>query len=548
MCPDRLESAYHQPIRNGSCPDHQPLRLLLIEDDQTDAFLVREYLASNGDVRVELAHVQQLSTGLAHLKDGRLDAALVDLNLPDSLGVDTVAQVHACNPRIPIVVLTGSDDKQTALDAVRAGADDYLCKRDLEPTLLVRTIRYAIERAAHRQAEAAFLADQARSKEVLRKSEERYRRLLGAITSYTYSVTFTDGTWSTRHTQGCLAVTGYSPEEYAADPYLWIRMVHPEDRDKVTQYVDKLRAGGQVPSIEHRILRKNGRTCWIRNTILPRHDAAWHLVGWEGVVEDISERKQAEEVTRQREAHLWAAQAIQARLWPKTPPSLPGFDIAGASSAAEFAAGDFFDYLTMPDESIGLVVGDVAGHGLGPALVMALTYAHLRSLVTAHTDIRDVLKSVNRFLIKETDHFVSLFFGRLLPGTRSFVAVNAGHPPGYVVNRSGHVKAQLESTTFPLAIAPDAEFPYCEPVALETGDIIVLTTDGIREAYSLEGPAFGDGRLLDVVRANRDRSAAEIVDAAQRAVQEFCRPGKPSDDITAIVVKVGPGVQSPDSG
>jgi len=134
-----------------------------------------------------------------------------------------------------------------------------------------------------------------------------------------------------------------------------------------------------------------------------------------------------------------------------------------------------------------------------------------------------------------------------LPDTRSFVAVNAGHPPGYVVDQFGHVKAQLESTTFPLAVAPDAEFPYCEPVALETGDVIVLTTDGIREARPPEGPTFGDGRLLDAVRANRDRSAAEIVDVVQRAVQEFCRPGKPCDDMTAIVVKVGAEVQSPDS-
>ncbi len=661
MCPDQPESASRHPHRQSSFRDGERLQLLLIEDDPDDAFAIREYIASNGDVRVELAHVQQLSTGLAHLKDGRFDVALVDLNLPDSLGVDTVVQVHACNPGIPIVVLTGADDKQTALEAVRAGAEDYLCKRDLEPKLLVRTIRYAVERAWRRHAQeecrdkekryrALFeespdgvvlidpstgravefnhaacqclgysrdeftrlsisdyearetpdeirrhiekvlregrddfetahrtkaggiknilatvkplvlsgepllhcifrdITDRKRAKELLRKSQERYRHILEAITSYTYSVTFADGFWSTKHTRGCLAVTGYSPEDYAADPYLWIRMVDPEDRRRVTEHIADIRAGKKLPPIEHRILHKNGRTCWIRNTILPRHDAAGRLAGWEGVVEDITERKQAEEVTRQREAHLWAAQAIQARLWPKAPPSLPGFDIAGASCAAEFAAGDFFDYLTMSDGSIGLVVGDVAGHGLGPALIMALTYAHLRSLVSAHTDIRDILGSVNRFLIKETDHFVSLLFGRILPGTRSFVAVNAGHPPGYVVDRSGNVKAQLDSTTFPLAVTPDAEFPYCKPVALESGDVIVLTTDGIREARLPEGPAFGDGGLLDVVRANRERSAAEIVDAVQRAVQEFCRPGRPCDDMTAIVVKVGPEVQSLDSG
>ena len=294
----------------------------------------------------------------------------------------------------------------------------------------------------------------------------------------------------------------------------------------------------ELPPIEHRILHKDGSTRWIRNTIIHRYDEQRRLSGYDGVVEDISERKRVEEVVRQREAHLLAAEAIQARLWPKAPPWLPGFDIAGAVYPAEFAAGDYFDYIPMPDGSVGFVVGDVAGHGLGPGIVMALAYAHLRSLVQVHNDIQDILTRLNRFLINETDHFVTFLFGRLIPGTRSFVAVNAGHPPGYVLDRCGHVKAQVGSTTLPLAVLPDAEFPSCDPVMLKPGDLVLLFTDGIPEARSPGGTVFGNERMLEVVGTNRDRPAVEIVEAIHCAVQEFCCPGKPCDDITAIVIKV----------
>ena len=147
---------------------------------------------------------------------------------------------------------------------------------------------------------------------------------------------------------------------------------------------------------------------------------------------------------------------------------------------------------------------------------------------------------VFRFLTNETDHFVTLIFGRLVPGARSFIGVNAGHPPGYVLNSSNRIKARIESKTMPLAILSDATFPSSDPVTLDTGDIILLLTDGILEARSAEGTAFGTERVLAIVRAHRDRSAREIIAAIHRGVCDFCQPDRPADDITAIVVKVGP--------
>ncbi len=521
--------------------DSEALRLLLIEDNPIDARVIREYLAQTNAVHIELEHVEQLSSGLARLTDGRFAGVLIGLSLPDTSSLETVTQVHNRHPQMPIVVLTGRHPQKFGLQAVKAGAEDYLAKEDLDPQLLVRTICDAIERAGHRRADQEY---RDRAEKTLRESEQRYRELLGAITSYTYSVTFVNGApAATHHTAGCLGATGYSPDEYTADPYLWFRMIHPDDRAQVQQYVVKILEGNRTQPIEHRIRHKNGGVRWIRNTIIQRRDEAGRLVGYDGLVEDVSARKEAEQALWEREAHLLAAAAIQARLWPRAPPALAGFDIAGASHPAEFAAGDYFDYVAMPDGSVGFVVGDVSGHGLGPAIVMALTYAHVRSLVQIYSQPAEILTRVNRFLVDETEPFVTLLFARLVPNTRSLTWINAGHPPGLILDSTNNIKTRLESTTVPLAVLPNPEFCSHDAVTLESGDMVLLLTDGILEARSAADTQFGIAGALEIVAANRSRPAGEIVAAIVRGVREFCSPEKPKDDITAMVIKVGPDDQ-----
>ncbi len=371
--------------------------------------------------------------------------------------------------------------------------------------------------------------------------ERRYRRLLAAVTSYTYSVHFQDGVpVSTEHGDGCVSVTGYSPEDYSLDPHLWITMVHPDDQETVEQYVDRILAGEELPPIEHRIVRKDGANRWVRDTIISHCDDDGQLVRYDGVVEDITERKKAQQALWDTEAQLLAAQKIQEGLLPHAAPALWGFDIAGALVPAEYAAGDYFDYLPMPDGSLGVVIGDVAGHGFAPALIMASTHVLLRSLTETRTDVGEILTRANSTLLRETEEqrFVTILFVRLDPETGSLVYASAGHPTGFVLDSAGEIKASLKSTGLPLAIIPDAKSAISGPIKLETGDTILLVTDGIIEARSPARDFFGEERMLEVVSANRDRSACEIVDSLFAAIQEFSQRSTPVDDTTAVVIKV----------
>jgi len=376
------------------------------------------------------------------------------------------------------------------------------------------------------------------TEEVVLEEGRRFCDLLTAVSGYTYTVKMRRGfPVETDHSWGCFTVTGYVPEDYVANPYLWIDMVHPEDRDPLRRYVERILACEEVSPIEHRIIRRDGAVRWVRDTIVPHHENG-SLVRYDGLVEDITDRREAEAALRETEASLRAAQEIQARLLPEKPPLLPGYDIAGASFPAMFTGGDYFDYLPMPDDSLGIVIGDVSGHGLGPALLMATLYAHLNSLVESQQDVSEILARANRFLAKETDRFITLFFGWLQPTTRKFAYASAGHPTGYVFGASGEVKMELESTAIPLAINADTDFPMGRSTVLEEGDVVFLLTDGILEAESPDERMFGVDRALETVRENLREPAEEILRRLLDTVADYSRPRKLIDDVTAIVIKV----------
>ncbi len=254
------------------------------------------------------------------------------------------------------------------------------------------------------------------------------------------------------------------------------------------------------------------------------------------------ERKRAEEELRTNQEQFRVAREIQQRLFPKSAPQSEVFDIAGASYPAEATGGDYFDYLSMAGGCLGIVVADVTGHGVGPALLMAETRAYLRTLALNARDAGDILTRANRVLAEDVDfeRFVTVILARLDPRSPSLNYASAGHPSGYVLDAAGQVKARLKRLGVPLGIQPDVDYASSPVISLSAGDIVLLLTDGIEEAMSPDNAFFGVDQVLDVVRAHSKRTAGEIVEALYRAVGEFSHGLPQLDDLTVVVVKVKP--------
>jgi serine phosphatase RsbU (regulator of sigma subunit) len=239
------------------------------------------------------------------------------------------------------------------------------------------------------------------------------------------------------------------------------------------------------------------------------------------------------------EQELRTAEQIQSHLFPQTPPSVRGLDIAGRAYSAGTGCGDYFDFFTLANEHVGLVVGDVTGHGMPSALRMMETRAYLRSLVKFQIDPGGILTELNQFMIREgayggdgTEQFVTLFLAIIDPETHQLTYASAGHL-AYVFRQSGET-LRLESTGLPLGIA-DLPLDTSPPIALSPGDILVIATDGIEESMNAHGEQFGASRLAAVVRDCQPCTAGNLVEHLYLSVTQFAAGLPQRDDITAMV-------------
>ncbi|MDP6380648.1 MAG: diguanylate cyclase, partial [Phycisphaerae bacterium] len=269
--------------------EKQPIRVLVIEDDPEDAAILRRHLKHMAFFHASMDHVLDWTQDVLHgLTDH--DIVLLDYRLGSGLTAqDVLQEIRETDNDIPVIVLTGVGDEQIAVEIMKAGATDYMVKEIVSAGLLDKAIRHAL-------ADRAVALEKSRLDATLRESEKRYRSLVDTLTEYLYSVKVEEGqVVPVLHSPGCLKVTGYAPEEYRKNPNLWLEMVFPEDRPRVVEHFESLMDGQTVEPIEHRIIHKDRQMRWIRNSPVPRLDEANRLVGYEGLISDITERKLAEE-------------------------------------------------------------------------------------------------------------------------------------------------------------------------------------------------------------------------------------------------------------
>jgi PAS domain S-box-containing protein len=282
--------------------------------------------------------------------------------------------------------------------------------------------------------------------------------------------------------------------------------------------------------------KKSGALYWSEQTISPMKDEAGRITHYVSVLKDITEQREL----RKQEFHLQLASEVQQHLYGGTD-SAAGFDMAGVTRPADLTGGDYFDTIAHPDGRVTVAIGDVSGHGVGSALVMAATRAYIRAFTRSETDAASLLRNLNGALSADLNggRFVTLMLIQVDPRTRSIEYAGAGHLPTYLLRGDGGVEVVMGSTGPPLGLLPDAEFATCGPIAYGDGDTIVLLTDGVTEAENADGQEFGAERALDTVRLRRQSSARELADGLAEAVRAFCGEARQRDDVTALVCKLG---------
>ncbi|HUY35553.1 MAG TPA: PP2C family protein-serine/threonine phosphatase [Pirellulales bacterium] len=245
---------------------------------------------------------------------------------------------------------------------------------------------------------------------------------------------------------------------------------------------------------------------------------------------------------RELEASLRAAHDIQQKLIPARAPAFAGFDIAGAYLPAQATSGDFFDYLPIIRDELGIVVGDVSGHGLGAALLAAEIRAYTRALWSLHPDLGDLAKIVNGLLCEDMmeGEFATLMFGKFHRDERSLTYLSAGHPALLV--RADGTDVSLETQSIPLGMMDEIQGLASVTVPLDPGDIVLLLTDGLTETTAANGEwLFGNTNCFETIRAHRTESAGKIVERLLLAARAFAQGEPQHDDITVVVVKIADG-------
>ncbi|MGB7925830.1 MAG: SpoIIE family protein phosphatase [Pyrinomonadaceae bacterium] len=251
-----------------------------------------------------------------------------------------------------------------------------------------------------------------------------------------------------------------------------------------------------------------------------------------------SEVAQRERLNREVEI----AREVQERLFPQECLPVPGLDYAGACRPALGVGGDYYDFLLLPNDKLGIAIGDVSGKGISAALLMASLQASLRGQAMQGTnDLAQLMGHVNRLVYDASaeNRYATFFYAQYDPSTRDLTYVNAGHNPPMIFRQ---VNGACEVTRLEIGgvvVGLLRDFPYSQgSVRLEPGDLFVAFTDGISEAMNPAEEEWGEDQLTQAVQSYDDRlTAAEMITRLVNAADAFAAGAKQHDDMTAVVVK-----------
>jgi len=313
-------------------------------------------------------------------------------------------------------------------------------------------------------------------------------------------------------------------------------------KDDVLEVKDGLRDEGHIRDRESKIVMEDKTEVYLEVTISKTRDARGHETALVALIRDITPRKRLEEERLQNERvqhEMRIARGVQLTMLPDRPPRVDAADIAARIEFCDDIGGDLFDFSHPRSGKLGVSIGDVSAHGVGPAIVMSSAKAMMNTLEQYTEDLEHMFFLLNNLLEKTTedDRFITMFYGLIDVDRKRMEYVNAGHDPPIVYRPAKGVFEELQSTGMLLGILPNERFRLGEHVYFEAGDLVLLTTDGLWEAADPDGDAFGKQRTFDLLREVHEQPCQEILDELFRRVDEHCGGLPAKDDQTAVLFK-----------
>ena len=533
------------------------LKVLLIGNDGRFARVVAGLLREGGGTG-EPAIAPTVNAGLARLGQNAFDAVLLELPAADNDGLSQITLLAVQAPRVPVIVLGPEADERFVAEAVRSGAQDYLAKEKLE----VRGLRSAIRCAMERQGERVALIEE----------KDNYYGIFDHLVEGVFRTT-TDGHYSLANV-ALARIYGYdSPAELVASIKDIARKlyVEPGRRD---EFVRLMQEHDTLSGFESKIYRKDESIIWISENCRAVRNADGKLLYYEGTVEDITERKRAEdqirratgELSRSREElraknllmeeNLRMAREIQAAMMPEqypvfpkgVPPEKSAFRFVHRYQPAESVSGDFFSVSALSDNEAAIFICDVTGHGVRAALVTAMIRALAEELKPLARDPGMFLRKLNSDLcniLKTTGSpMLTTAFYMVADWTTGVMRfANAGHPKPLFIRRSaGRVEPLVNVTgqSQPaLGLFDDPPYQTTE-LTLTPDDFVMLFTDGLYEVQGLNEELYSQERLMMELQDLLTRSNAELFDELLEAIRAFSVSHEFDDDVCIVGMEFTP--------
>lgn len=542
----------------------QKINTLIIEDNENLAFLYKKSLEKDSEQLFEVSHAGSLEEGISRIASLDLSAVLLDLNLPDSRGLDTFLRIHECTPTIPVVVLSGMDDDNLALEAVKMGAIDYLVKERVDGKIIARVLRYAVERQRTEETVYKIARDVSAA-----TGDSFFRSLALSLTrsldlDCAYIGEF-NAERSALHTLAIsrnkqitnniiFSVEGMPDERVLMESGIYstgnAQIDYPKNmrlKELGTQFFlgVRLETNDKEPLGVLGMMDTKDR----KNDLKRLQSIASMFAG--RVSAEIQWKRAKTELQEAREHEINIGVKIQqALLQGKVPENIPGLQVSALSIGGEKIDGDFYEFFTYNPSCMDVFVGDVMGKGIPVALLAAGTKTEILRIlgellsagyVNQYPGLVEILSRTQDQVAPKLislESFITLCYARLNLQKKSLQMIDCGHTKTLHYKQKDKKSSLLEGSNMPLGFSEDDKFEI-HSWPIELGDVIILYSDGVTEARNAAGDFFGEERLQKLVDENYYLHPKNLVHHILDQVVSFVPQGaRFLDDLTCVVFKV----------